>query len=88
LAFHPDGSRLATGAEDGTIKLWDVATGEEFLTLRGQDFGIVSLAFSPDGRRLVSGSQDWTARVWDARPLDQPDESSPIADHAREVIPE
>ena len=68
--IQPRRARLASGGFDSTIKLWDVATGDKVLTLRGDSAGVVSLAFSPDGQLLVSGTIDWTARVWDATPLD------------------
>lgn len=66
LAVSPDGSTLASGSEDGTVTLWDVAKNQQLgERLEGHQFGVTSLAFSPDGQRLVSGSADKTAIVWD-----------------------
>ncbi len=56
MAFSPDGQTLARGYAEGTVRLWDTATG----TLRQEiDFGFYeSLAFSPDGQILASGGTD------------------------------
>ncbi len=35
VAFSPDGKRLASASQDGTVKVWDAATGQEILTLKG-----------------------------------------------------
>jgi WD40 repeat protein len=67
-AFSPDGLRLASASHDRTIKLWDVATGQEVLTFSGRTGHIDSVAFSPDGNRLASGHEDGTVKVWDATP--------------------
>src|SRR5262249_20992953 len=67
VIFSPDGSRVATASMDRTVKLWDTATGQDVLTLRGHTAGVGCVAFTPDGMRLVSGSEE--ALVWDARPL-------------------
>jgi WD40 repeat protein len=65
VAFSPDGSRLASGAEDGKVYIWDVATRRLERTLVGHTDSVYSVAFSPDGCLLASGSKDGTVRVWD-----------------------
>jgi WD40 repeat protein len=69
VAFHPDGTRLATAARDGAVWLWDLARGEEVARLRGHGGFVWSLAFSPDGATLASGGADATVRLWDTAPL-------------------
>ena len=65
LAFSTNGSTLASGEGDGTIKLYDVASGNLLRTLEGHKGTVYSVAFSPDGRTLASGSADKTIRLWD-----------------------
>ncbi|MCH2137301.1 MAG: protein kinase, partial [Phycisphaerales bacterium] len=64
VTFSPDGTRLASGSYDNTIRLWDTDTGEELSVLGHEDF-VLSVTFSPDGTRLASGSVDNTIRIWD-----------------------
>jgi WD40 repeat protein len=70
VAFGADSHCLACAIHDGTLKVWDAATGQDTRTLKGHTDGVNSVAFSPDGRRLASASADGTVKVWDARPLD------------------
>ena len=65
VTFSPDGDRLATGREDGSVIVWDTATWQETLTLSGHTSAITDLAFSPDGLRLAAGSEDGQVSVWD-----------------------
>jgi hypothetical protein len=65
VSWSPDGTRLATGSEDGTAKVWDATGGRELLSLKGH-VGEVVVSWSPDGMRLATGSEDGTAKVWDA----------------------
>ena len=67
MAFSPDGTRIASGSYDKTVRLWDAATGREIgEPLRGHEDAVSSVAFSPDGTRIASGSNDKTMRLWDA----------------------
>jgi WD40 repeat protein len=65
VAFSPDRRLLASGSHDGTIKLWEVASGSLVRTLTGHTSTVRSVAFSPDGRLLASGSADETIKLWD-----------------------
>jgi WD40 repeat protein/tetratricopeptide (TPR) repeat protein len=64
VAFSPDGETLALGSYEGTVQLWDVATGRLLETLEGHSSGVSAVVFSPDGRTLASGSGDQTVRLW------------------------
>ena len=65
-AFSPDSQRVVTGSDDGTARMWDVATGKELLIFRGHTDAVTAVAFSPDGKLVISGSQDRTAKIWEA----------------------
>ncbi|MBO3680478.1 hypothetical protein [Streptomyces sp. NEAU-YJ-81] len=61
LVFSPGGRRLASVENDGTVRLWDVATGHAVATFKGHTVA----AFSPDGKTLATLSDDRTVRLWD-----------------------
>ncbi|KAI0446385.1 vegetative incompatibility protein HET-E-1 [Xylaria telfairii] len=65
VAISPDGSWLASGSNDKTIKMWDVLGGICTQTFEGHEGGVNSIAISPDSRWLASGSEDKTIKIWD-----------------------
>jgi RNA polymerase sigma factor (sigma-70 family) len=65
VAFAPDGKTLATANHDGTIRLFETATGKQLRVLRGHANSVRSVAFAPDGKVLASGSADQTICLWD-----------------------
>ena len=85
LTFSPCGRYLVSGASwQGTdkmsIRLWEVATGENIVTFWGHPTDVQDLAFSPDGTLLASGSYDGTILLWDMKPY-----LSPIDPHCPET---
>ena len=80
-AFNPDGTRVVSGHDDGTLRLWDAATLQSAgPPWRGHTAPVTSVAFSPDGARIVSASEDTTLRQWDASTGNQIGE--PLQGHA------
>jgi serine/threonine protein kinase len=75
LALSPDGTLIASGSTDKTIRLWDLQTGKLLYTWAGRSFRfpqghsdqITALAFSPNGEVLISSSTDGTIKQWDLR---------------------
>ncbi len=65
IAISPDGSRVASGSSDSTIKIWDVDNGSLIHTLKGHDESVICVAYSPDGLQIISGSDDRTIKIWD-----------------------
>src|SRR6266545_3263840 len=85
VAYGPDGKTIASGDNDGTLLLWDTATGNIVQTFTGHYYTVNSVAFSPDGRMLLSGSYDQTVRLWDVatgkeiRQFDDPGDVTSVA---------
>jgi WD40 repeat protein/serine/threonine protein kinase len=64
LALTPDSTMIASANQDGTITLWDAATGRELRRIGARGAAVFSLAFSPDGATIASGSQD-VVKLWE-----------------------
>ncbi|EXL39066.1 hypothetical protein FOCG_18314 [Fusarium oxysporum f. sp. radicis-lycopersici 26381] len=62
--FSNDGTLIASGSRDNTVKIWNVATGAEERTLEGHTGSVSSVVFSNDGRLIASGSHDNTVKIW------------------------
>ena len=62
VRFSPDGSQIASGSHDQTIKIWDSRSGKEIHTLIGHADDVRGLDFSPDGSRIASCSS--TVKLW------------------------
>jgi uncharacterized protein (TIGR03067 family) len=65
VAFAPDSKTLAMTYDGWTVRLWDVAEGQERLTLKGHTQGPRTIAFSPDRKTIATGAHDRTIRLWD-----------------------
>jgi WD40 repeat protein/serine/threonine protein kinase len=66
-ALSPNGDRLIVGLRDGSVRVWNAATGQQLLTLPGHDANVLDAVFSPDGRRIATcANRDRKGRIWDA----------------------
>ena len=84
VKFSPDGTQLASGSFDFTVKLWNLQDGKVVWNNTGHEETVVDLAFSHDGRLLATTSDDKTIKLWnltDHRLL----QSMRVAEHVQAV---
>lgn len=65
MEWSPDGKKIATPHQDGTVVVWDVETGGQLVTLDGHEDRVICVSWSPDGQFIASGSDDQTLRIWE-----------------------
>lgn len=65
VVITADGRRAVSAADDGTLRVWDLAGGAELMVLKGHESEVLAVAVFPDGRLIASGSRDATVRLWD-----------------------
>ncbi|MEM7263063.1 MAG: hypothetical protein AAF488_13820, partial [Planctomycetota bacterium] len=66
IDWSPDGDRIASGSDDGVVRIWDAATGRCCLEINERAGAVYALRWSPDGTRIAAARGDGTVRIWDA----------------------
>jgi hypothetical protein len=67
VAVSADGSRVVSGSDDQTARVWDARTGQFLYELTGHTARLSCVAVSADGTRIVTGAHDGTVRVWNGK---------------------
>jgi WD40 repeat protein len=71
IKFSPDGRSLASCGADKTVRLLDIAGGQEIRSLEGHTHHVLSLAWQDDGRTIASASADQNVKIWDVESGEQ-----------------
>ena len=69
LAWMPDNKHLATGSDDGRVRIWDASAGELVHSLQAHDNGLAGMVISKDGQTMITVSWGDVAKSWEAERL-------------------
>lgn len=64
LTFAPDGKHLLSVSVDGTVRIWNAATGARVQSLKGGEGGMSQAKYDPAGKRVAAAGADGTLRIW------------------------
>lgn len=82
-AFSPDDRYVASASSDGSIRVWNTATGECKHTFTGHEADVRAVAWHPNSRTLASCGNDKTIKLWS---LDEGECTATMADHTAPVV--
>ena len=65
LQFSPDGTIVASGSGDHTLRLWDMYTSTPISVCKGHTGNVQAVSWAPDGQKVASGGKEGGLRIWD-----------------------
>jgi hypothetical protein len=66
ISFSPSGDKFITSGQDGTVRVWDIASGLQVMKLKAHPGGAYCASFDPSGKFIVTGGDDFMVKLWDA----------------------